>query len=296
MGFAPNRPAGLTTLVDRQFNTTDSVAGAMPPASGTLDSFNQRWAKDSGSPAYTPPLIDTPANLTTAIGATIPALPDGNLTCMAIKYPTGQPIGTTPFILIWNGTAPNWQQSYLACWVCMPSNFNSNGNNIKWFGVSQGAASTNHLMLLSSNGVGTVSQAGASDYRGPWMGLQGGAGNADLGGEGQPASPAPITSLSHPNPPPQGTGPGWWTSNYGGWHLCEWYLKQESPPGSGNGIFQSWFDGTLINYWNNINFNQATGGVNAFNIANFIPYYGGGGSAAPANEYICVGRFMIAGA
>jgi hypothetical protein len=141
-----------------------------------------------------------------------------------------------------------------------------------------------------------LSGEGSPDYRANWLTLQGGSGDAELGGAGQGASPVPITSLSNPNPPPQGSGPGWWATQEGAWHLCEWYAKQETNPGvSGNAIFKSWFDGTLINYWNNFNFNATSGNPNAFNVTNVIPYYGGGGSAnSGSTQYIFVGRWYVA--
>lgn len=285
--FAPNQPSGLTVLIDRQWNPTDSSisGGVLPPSPLTgIDSFNMAWQVGDGG--NTSPLINTAANLSTATGITVSAPPDGHSTFMAIVYPSGQAAGTSPFAVTYHGTLST-QQLYHCCYIFIPTGFANSGNNIKWNGIESGG-SANHIFML-------VSGEGSPDYRANWLSLQGGAGNAELGGAGQASTPTPITSLG--NPPPQGTGPGWWAANEGAWHLCEWYAKQESNPGvSGDGIFKSWFDGTLINSWNNLNFNATSGNPNAFNITNVIPYYGGGGSAqpGPGSQYFFVGRWYVA--
>lgn len=293
-GFALNQPAGLTTIFDRTFNTGDIHTG------GAQDSAGLEWfISSSGNTAQTP-FIETPAAASSRIGVTIPAPPDGNSTILEIFYPTGYTSGNTPFQLNWkNSGTMTFQKMYFACWVLMPSNFSSNSENIKWFGIAQGAASTNHIALLSSNGAGIVSATGSGkDYRSNWLGLQGGPGNQNFGGEGG-STFTPITQLTTTQFNPTGSGPGWWVSNYGVWVLCEWFFQQESPAGANNGIFQSWMtpsggSSKLVNSWNNFSYNQSSGGVNAFNIFEFIPYYGGGGSSPTANEYICVSRMRLA--
>ncbi|HEY6925153.1 MAG TPA: hypothetical protein VI653_16880 [Steroidobacteraceae bacterium] len=286
--FAPNRPAGLTTIIDRQWNPTDPTipGGVLPPASlSGSDSTHMTWY--GGSPP-TAPFIDTPANLTSRIGKTIPVLPDAAATCMAIYYPSGFNAAETPFGLFYSGsfTLP-CRKMYVSCWVLMPSNFSSNNNNIKWLNFQNTSPTSNHIMMLNS-------QSNTTDGRASWMVLQGGGGSGSYGGQGSNAAGA-ITSL--PIPPPVGTGPGWWPSNLDGWHCLEWYVQTESNPGvSSDGIFAGYFDGTLVNYWNNIRYNAASGDSNGFNQIQLEPYYGGGGSAAPANEYLCLGRFLVAGA
>lgn len=289
--FAGNQPSGLTVKVDRQWNPTDSSipGGVLPPSplSGT-DSFDMAWQVGDGG--NTSPLIATTASLTSSTGISLVSPPDGHPTFMAIRYPNGQAAGTSPFAVTYAGTIST-QQIYHCCWIYIPTGFDNSGNNIKWNGIESGGThSANHIFML-------LSGEGSPDYRANWLTLQGGAGNAELGGAGQAASPAPITSLSSPNPPPQGSGPGWWATQEGAWHLCEWYAKQETTPGSStDAIFKSWFDGTLINYWNNFNFNGTSGDPNAFNVTNVIPYYGGGGSAnsTGVTQYIFVGRWYVA--
>lgn len=284
--FAINRPAGLTTVIDRQWNPTDASipGGVLPPASlsGT-DSFHMTWF--GGFPA-TAPVIDTPANLTSLVGVTIPALPDANATCMAVKYPSGFNAGETPFGLFYTGSfSLPCQQMYICCWSLMPDNFRSNGNNIKWVNFQNTSPISNHIAMFSS-------QNNQSDGRAVWAVTQGSSGNGVFGGEGANSAGA-INSL--PVAPPLGSGAGVWASNYDGWHLNEWFIRTETTPGvSSDGIFKGWFDGTLINYWNNIKFNAASGDSNGFNLIQFDPYYGGGGGAAPADEYLLVGRFLVA--
>lgn len=289
--FAQNRPAGLTTVIDRQWDPTDPSipGGVLPPSpiSGT-DSFNMAWFNGTGSPA-SPPIIDTPANLSTTIGKTVPAMPDGHSTCMAIFYASGFTRAEVPFILEYvGGFSLPCQKMYHCCWVNMPSNFRSTGNNIKWLDFQhQDPGISNHILMLSS-------QDNTSDGRAAWMVTQGGGGTNSYGGQGANASGA-ITSLAVP--PPQGTGVGWWASNYDSWHLCEWFVQRETTPGvSSDGIFKAWFDGVLINSWANIKYNAASGDANGFNVIQLNPYYGGGGVEAPANEYICLGHFLVAAA
>ncbi len=292
-GFAPNYSAvsggTMTSIFDRQWNTTDSNLGTLPPTglSGT-DQYGMTWSPQS-APGFTSgvaPLIATPASLTTTIGATVPALPDANSTCLAISYPSGYPAGYVPFVISTGPSGGTCKRMYAACWALMPSNFLSNGNNIKWFNYQNTAPVSNHIAMHNSFD-------NTSDGRSSWMVLQANwGGSGSYGGQGSNASGA-INALSIP--PPQLTGPGWWPSYYGTWVCLEWYLQTESNPGvSSDGIFKGFFAGTLINYWNNIRFNAASGDSNGFNLYAFIPYWGGGGSAAAAQRYLCVGRMMAA--
>lgn len=279
--FASNEPAGLTTIIDRQWNTSEasSFASAL---SGT-DTYHMQWA--AGAPAASP-IIDTTTNLSTLIGKTIPPLPDGNSTCMAIHYPTNFTAAQTPFTIQYVGpvTLPV-KKMYMCCWVLMPSNFSSSGNNIKWINFQNTSPKSNHIAMLCSFN-------NATDGRASWMVTQG-TNNGSYGGQSSNATGA-LTSL--PIPPPQGTGLGWWASNYDTWHYLEWYVQTESNPGvSFDGIFQGYFDGKLVNYWNNIRYNAPTGDSNGFNLVLFIPYYGGGGSNAPKDEYLVMGRMRVSG-
>jgi hypothetical protein len=279
--FAPNLPAGFTKIWDRQWDKTDSTipGGVLPPASlsGT-DSYNMAW--QSGDGASKAPLIDTPANLTSVIGTTITTPPDGHPTALAVLYPSGEPGGTLPFGLSAVGSV-SFTKMYVSFYVYMPSGFDSNGNNIKWLGVGNGPTA-NHIFMLCAG-------APNEDYRAAWMTLQGNV-NAELGGGGTRTD---ATTQLHPtNPPPQGTGVGWWQSMQGQWVNVEWYADI----GSGtNGVFRSWVtlpgqSPVLINEWTNLNF-----GTSNFGAASFIPYYGGGGGAAPSNQYIVVGRAAVYG-
>lgn len=279
--FAPNQPAGLTTLIDRQWNPTDPTipGGVLPPSPLTGgDSFSMSW--QTGDGGNTPPLINTVASLTTATGVALVAPPDGHATVMAIKYPTGQAGGTSPFAITYNKSLST-KQIYHCCRIFIPTGFNDNGNNIKWNGIESGG-SANHIFMLV---------AGESDNRLCWLTLQGGFGNRELGGPGN--DPNFVQCL--PPPPPQGTTTGWLSHAEGKWSLFEYWAKQETTPGvSADGQFKAWVDGVLITFYNNINFNATSGNPNAFNITNIIPYYGGGGGAAPSNQYIFVGRWYVA--
>jgi len=298
--FAPNRPAGLTTLFDRTFAPADLLSG------GAQDQYGLLWfVSSSGNQAKTP-IIATPASLSSTIGETINAPPDGNPTALAVVYPASYPIGNTPFQLNWkNNNSLTYKQMYVCMWVCMPKGFSSNSNNIKLMGISQNGGA-NHIAMLSSNGSGTVSSSGSGkDYRGPWLSLQGTGSGDNYGGEGSVGGA--VTQLSSTAFNPTGSNAvGWWTAmyngstayalanKYNGWHLCEWLFTLETAGGAGNGVFQSWVDGVLINEWTNVNYGVSSG-VN-FDIWSFIPYYGGGGSPSPAIEYLLFSRMQVAGA
>jgi hypothetical protein len=272
--WAPNLPSGLTTIVSRYWDPTDASipGGVLPPASLTgTDSTGMQWYNGGSGPA---PIIASPASLSSTIGVTIPALPDGHATVMAIKYPSGFSAGELPFGCFVN-TVPLVKRLYLSCWVLMPSTFDSNGNNIKWVFYAQGD-SRNHVLMLSSGDVG--------GYVGPWMALQGGGnGSTNVGGNNNTKSGA-VTRLLTPSIAADDT-----------WHCMEWLVEMESSLGSsGDGVFKSWIDGVLTNDFRNINF-CTSGDDNGFNGCSLEPYYGGGGGAAPSIQYICVGRFFCAG-
>lgn len=290
--FAPNRPAGYTTLVDRQWNPTDSSipGGVLPPSSlsGT-DSFNMEWF--SGSPSQVP-IIATPASLSSTIGVTIPPLPDGNPTAMAYVYPSGFPAGDVPFGVFFVGSGLPATHMYVSMWALMPSNFLSNGNNIKLAQFQQmGApANSNHIIMFNS-------QNNTTDGRMSWMVTQGGGGSNQYGGEGTNASGA-LASLVIPNPPttpiPSATL-GYWSNNYSQWMNIEYLMITETTPGvSSDGVFMGWVNGTLVNSWNNIRYNAVSGDANAFNQFSVELYYGGGGSAAPSTQYLAIGRTLMA--
>lgn len=268
--FAQNRPSGLTNIVDRQFNSADaSYATAM---SGT-DTAGMAWYSGGGPGG----IIATPASLTTTIGATVPALPDANATCLAIKYPSGFSAGEVPFGVYWPGTIAV-TQIYMSYWVLMPSNFNSSGNNIKWVFFA-GDDSRNHVMMMSSG-------SPASAYLGPWCAPQGGGGAGYMGGASSYQSGALVNDTT-----PR------WQGAMSTWVLVEHYAKMETSPGSSSdGLFKAWFNGNLVCSWANVKWNAASGDAPNFNKFSFEPYYGGGGSAAPADEYLCVGRMLCAGA
>lgn len=298
--FAPNRPAGLTTLFDRTFAPVDVGTG------GAQDQYGLDWfISSSGNQAQTP-LCASPASISSSIGETVVAAPDGNSTILAVEYPTSYPIGNTPFQLNWkNNGSLTYTKMYVCMWVCMPRLFNSNSNNMKLMGISQ-SGGANHIAMLSSNGDGQVSTAGSNkDYRGPWLSLQGAGSQDNYGGEGGVGGA--ITQLSATAFNPTGSNVvGWWTAmyngstaytlanQYSGWHLCEWFFQLESSGSSTNGIFQSWVDGVLINSWNTVVYGVSTGVK--FDIWSFIPYYGGGGSPAPGTEYLLFSRQQVAGA
>lgn len=275
--WAPNLPAGLSVIVDRQWDPTDASipGGVLPPASLTgTDSTGMAW--NGGSPSVLP-LIDTPANLTTTIGQTIPTLPDSHATCMAIKYTNNYPSGNNPFGVA-VASPPLVKHMYIACWVCMPAGFNANSNNIKWvFFAQNGSNGRNHVVMLSSGASGS--------YVGPWVALQGGGGSFNVGGNNNTKT-GWITNLTNANLPAlQGT-----------WACFEWEMTLETTPGvSADGVCKFWVNNSLRGSWANINYNAASGDPAGFDTVYFAPFYGGGGSNAPSIQYLCLGRFYAAG-
>lgn len=271
--FAPNRPGGLTTIVDRQWNTAQN--SFYTNLSGT-DPQGFLWF--GGGPS---PICATPASLSSTIGVTVPALPDGQSTALAIKYPSGFSSGQTPFGAAYIGTTISVKKYYHAAWVFMPSNFNPNSNNIKWMFHAQNG-SRNHVLMLSSGTQGT-------DMIGPWMNLQGGGNSSvNVGGAGNTA-PGAIYRLSTVS-----DADGCWDFRRNAWYCIEFYTEMETSTGAGDGIFKTWFNGTLTNHFTNIGY-STTGDPTVFDTASFTPYYGGGGGNAPADEYLVVGRFLVAG-
>lgn len=276
--FAPNLPAGMTVLVDRQWSKTDASipGGVLPPNTLTgTDSTGMQWYQGGN----VKPLIDTPANLSTAIGVTVPPLPDGYATAMAIKYTSGFPAGDLPFGCFRNAGA-NHRRLYHAAWFLMPANFDPNSNNLKWLFFAQGG-SRNHVLMLSSGGLG--------GRIGPWLALQGGGnGSVNVGGAAntQPGAVYRLSSVSNAN--------GCWDFRTNQWCCIEWLVTMESATGASDGQFQSWFNGTLTNDFRNLHY-STSGDPTVFDGVSIEPYYGGGGGAAPAVEYYCVGRFFVAG-
>ena len=348
--FATHRPSGVTTIFDRQWNTTDPTAGTLPPATaGVIDSYGSTW-----NAANHPPLIDTVTNLTTAIGsATIPPLPDAAPTAMAIHYPyitfTGSISGTTLTVpsgtpnvnnlaitgtgvtsgtYVTGGSGTSWTVNnsqtvgpvamvaamrsgyapmnisgpsattgrtfYLCCFVLFPSNWTNEGNNIKFWQLTQ-ANSQNDILMLEPDGSSTQLA---------WLVLQpGGAGGGGsdcyLGGNPPLGNFTAVSSLVNGSYDQVGYATG---SQLGVWLMLEWLCIEETTPGvSGDGIFKSWVTNmstgvsVLANYWNNLNYynSGATGGEFGNNFQ-LIPYWGGGGSNATANHYFCMGRTQLA--
>lgn len=288
--FAPNAPVGYTTFLDRTWSPTDGTisGGVLPPAtlSGT-DSFHCQWG--SGSPSVLP-IIDTPANISTLVGETVPASPDGHSTIMAVKYNSGFNSGEAPFTINFVGSNGPSKALYQSFYVYLPASWTSNNNNIKWVGfqndIGNGTGGTaNHIMMFES-------QSSVDDSRAAGMVTQGGGGTNSYGVQGSNASGA-ITALTIPNPPtvPVPSAPGYFATNRSAWHCIEQLAITETTPGvSSDGVFKSWFDGTLINSWANIRFNAASGDSNQFTEWLFEPLYGGGGGAAPSDTYIILSR------
>lgn len=287
--FAANRPSGLTTITDRQWNPTDSgiSGGVLPPSSlsGT-DSFGWTWFQGANHA----PLIATPSSLTSTIGVTIPSPPSGNATVMAVKYPSGFSAGDVPFG-IFVDTVPTTPTMYVCCEIFVPSSFNANGNNIKWFIIEGGSSNNdvNHVAELYSGG----------DSRMAWFFGQGG-GLSSInygGGDSAPGSPTtPSGALVGPLSQTPSNAHGYaFGAQLGNWHICEWLFISETTAGtSSNGVFAAWVDGTQISKWANINFNEAGFATPGFNTISFEPYYGGGGGAAPGIEYLLMARTLVA--
>lgn len=292
--FAPNRPFGLSTLFDRQWAATDLPGGTMPHTDG----YGMTW-QTTGGPLG--PFLGTPAQVLTQTGLTVPLPPDGGGAAgsmLVYQYQSGQTAGSCPFEVFWPGTF-SYQTMYVSCYVFVPSTFNANTNNIKWMDVEQhqGTGSANHITMLISNGAGQVNAGGLQDYRAAWVTLQGGVNN-NYGGSNSDAAMYKQLNPGGGFVSSQGSGPGWWTTsgNNGVWVQLEWLLTQESTAGvSSDGTIRTYWNGTLINQDTNVRWNAA-GDPNCFNVALLNAYYGGGGSAAPSNQYLMVGRFMVAGA
>lgn len=275
VAWAPNFATlgvGMTTLVDRQWNPTDSKipGGVLPPAAagGTVDDGGMMWLV-----LGTKPLINTRTAINSASGLSFPPPPDGHSTFMALKYPSGMAAGSTQVGLA-AANPPSAKKVYLCCYVCLPASFNSNANNIKWVFFAQNG-SRNHVFMLSSGSPGS--------YRGPWMALQGGGNGSDNVGGSNNTHAGAIVNLASPT-----------LTADGQWHCVEWYVQMETVNGTPNGVYRCYIDGTLVGHWNNIHFSDVSGDPSVFDTCWFAPYYGGGGGSAPSDQYIGVGRFFMA--
>lgn len=291
-GFAPNRPAGSSTIIDRQWNPTDPTLGTLPPPGLTgTDSYDMTWYP--GSPS-TAPYIDTIANLSTITGQSIPALPDGNATAMCVYWPSGFPAGNIPFGCYYAGNFA--VKTLYFCFYIYLGTFNANSNNIKWVIITKGTPTNygNHVLELYSGG----------DKRLNWLAEQFNSGtpSGDIyygGGYSTPGNPSnPPGAIVGPLSQTPSDVPGYgYGSQLTHWLMCEALFTAESVPGtSSDGVYKSWVNSTLINYWANVNYNSQGSGVTTLNGCSYEPYYGGGGTAAPANEYVMMGRFLCAGA
>lgn len=279
--FAPNLPAGFTQIWKRVFNKTDSAipGGVLPPASlpsSGRDSYGMSWLAGDGTTVV--PIIDTPANLTTTVGAPVTAPPDGNSTVLAVHYPLGYPATQCPFFI--SPTAFSGFNKIYACFlVYIPTNFATDGNNIKWMDCDAGV-SNDIFMLIGGNG-GTGTNA---DNRMVWQTLQGPVSGNPGGPGGGPTGATIRAQLTPSNPPPQGTGPGWLNSCLGQWLMCEWLADIT------NGRLQTWITQapfTTPFLVNDFSFSYGIA-ANSWNNATFCPYHGGGGGAASANMFIMV--------
>lgn len=229
--FAPNyNSSSAGTLMtspwttDRQWVAADGGytasgtlrSGAASSLNGSTDSYSWPWFAGD----YTqPPIIDSAANIATAIGQTVTAPPDAYPTVMAIHWPANESVGKAPWITgTPSGNTSQSQKVYIAYYVYAPANFTTNGNSIKWWQLTSdpsGAGSTNDLFMLYTADAGTL--------KGPCVVLQ-----ADVNGL------YPATN----------------TITNGSWHCVEQYAQIESPWGSATGIYKCWVDGTPV-YSNN---------------------------------------------
>lgn len=283
--FAQDRPTGLTTALDRQWSPSDGTAGTLPPAAnGTADSYGMNWYAGSG---YYAPVIASPASLSSTIGVNVPNSPDNAATVMAVYYPSGFSAGETPMIIDGPSFGPA-RELYICMYIFIPSNFNKNGNQIKGWNIQNDAPSNN-----SANHVAMLIEQFVGDQRMAGLYLQGGGVGSQVG-YGAGAS-TPSGALVGPLPEGEFDQTGYaYGSQLGEWHMLEWYFQRETTPGSsGDGVFKSYVDGVQINGWANLNYESTTGFGLGDNFA-FIPYYGGGGSAAPAAQYLVVGHTQVA--
>ncbi len=292
--WGQNRPSGLTTITDRQWDPTDPTLGTLPGTGGAVDSYGWAWnGPDTGPKA---PLINTPANLSSVIGDPIPSPPDDAQTVLGVAYPQNFPSGNAPVVLTY-AAMPLVQQLYICAYVLMPFSYTANSNHNKCWGIQQGGSnnSANHILMLKS---------GSSDERFAWLLLQGGgevSGQYNYyGGVQSDAGPPSVPPGANVGPLP--TTPsdvrGYnYERQVNRWHMIEWYCKQETVAGvSNDAISKSYVDGKQINGWSGFNFNTSGYATPGFNISNFIPYYGGGGGNAPRNVYWLLGRILWAGA
>jgi len=274
-GFAPNRPAGLTNVLDRQWSSADNtIMAAFDEV--TQDSAGMVWADEAG---YAEPTV---AASPTSYGIVAP--PDSATEVLRVRYPANYTQGRTPFKMYKQGGLGEGNTKYYhACYVYWPASFDMAGNNLKWLWFAQGSTpSSNHLFMMSANNKGS--------YVGPWSALQNSA-NANLGGGNRTANMGPIVTQNSP----QGANPdnGYWDAQAGKWTLVEWYVEEETVPGvSNDGIFKAWSDDVLICHYDEVQFNMGGG----FRTLNLAPYYGGGGLAnGPAsNQDLFIGRFLVA--
>jgi hypothetical protein len=68
------------------------------------------------------------------------------------------------------------------------------------------------------------------------------------------------------------------------WHTVEIVFGPESTPGAGNGVYQSWVDGTQVANYSNIVW-LAAGQTAGWPRIAFVPTYGGGTASPPATMY-----------
>ena len=196
--------------VDRQWDPPAPTVTQLQSGTYT-DSANWRWYAGD---YYYPPIIDTPANLSTLLGVTIPPPPDNYATVMAVDFEAGQR-GHEP----WTNDPPSGnttqgQKFYFCNRVFFPSNFNNSNNAIKWWQLTtdpSGGGSTNDLILLitpnggADDGVGAILQ---NDVNGIY------------------AYPTQIS--------------------LGVWALVEVFIAIENPWGSATGIVKIFIDGNLV--------------------------------------------------
>jgi hypothetical protein len=164
-------------------------------------------------------------------------------------------------------------------WVHEPG-----GDKLMYFGAEIGVASGFFLMLSDSVANSSPQPGRRSPYR--------------VGYQGQ--NQVPVSD--------RGDDWFWWIGgasftpiNVGVYHTYEVYMKQESAPGAGDGVFKAWIDGALRTNDLAVNWVKATG-TSGYSGWQWEPYWGGsgnnkseGGLAAGDFDWLRYGELYISG-
>lgn len=319
-------------VVDRQFKGSiysPNDLSASQALVGGHDSYGWPWFAGD----YTqPPLIDTPANISSAIGATVTPPPDGFGTVMAIQWNggtaafTGGISGTTLTVnsltsgpiypgmkVSWSGGSANTVSGSGTSWTLDSSHAVASGTSMTGAGM-EGAAPFTCWPPFSGLGITNPTKFYCcfrvfvpSNFDSNQNGIK----FIQLTHSGSnPNSNNLFETYGWNNPPFSYSGALVYISQGdvkdgasvassavlipGAWHVVEFFAKMESPSGAANGVVYLFLDGQLVGSTTAWTFSGATG-IAYFNQGGIIPYYGGGGIGGPtANRWLVFGRMMQA--